>query len=124
MKLLRNNDLFRSACFFAGFMCLISLLSLPMFSLVTVVRYAALIVAVWGVSVAVCQHATLSALKLAIAAIVMNPFTTITLDIAVLRVATVAAAVIFFASAVRLNAACLPLTLSGAGEDQPDAVEP
>ena len=124
MKLLRNNELFRSACFFAGFMCLISLLPFPMLSLITVVRYAALIVAVWGLSVAICQHASLSAFKLVAAAIVMNPFTTITLDIALMRVATIAAAVIFFASTVRLNAACLPKSFSGAGEDQPDAVEP
>ena len=121
MKLLRNTELFRGACFFAGIMCLLSLAPMPMLSFVTAVRCVAFFTAVWAIAVAVCQKAPISVLKLAAAAIFFNPFSPIFVDdVSLLRLLTVVGAVIFFAAALRLNAKCLPQSLTPSDTPEPE----
>ena len=119
MKVLRNSELFRTACYFAAIMCLLSILPIPMLSFVRVVRYATLAVAAWGIVVALCQKSTLSVLALGVAVVLLNPFVPVITDVSAMRMAAVVAAIVFFASAVRLDPRCLPESLTPSDHSEP-----
>jgi hypothetical protein len=121
MKLLRNNELFRGACFFAGIMCLLSLAPLPMLSFVSVVRWAAFCTALWAIVVGFAQKATMSVIKLVAVVVVYNPFSPLFVDdVSLMRLITVVAAVAFFAAGLRLDAQCLPQSLTPSDAPEPE----
>ena len=103
MKHLQDNDLFKTACIFAGIMCLLALAPLPMHSFKTAVHIVAAAAALWALYAAAARGYVLAALAFLAVAVMLNPFRQMTLDVSVMRGAYIFAAVLFFAASARLK---------------------
>jgi len=104
MNFLRNNELFRSMLLFAGIMCLLGLLPVPMLSFYSVMRYVALGAAIWGLIVAIEQKQQLTVFKLIAAGILANPFFNVIPTPEFAKLGPAVAGMVFIASSLRLNA--------------------
>src|SRR5206468_213121 len=99
---LRDPETFKAVCLFAGFMCLLGILPLPMLSFYVVMRFCVTAAAIWVVGVTGSQGRILAGLVFTGIAILFNPLVPVTLPVAAFRAAAALSAAAFFASSALL----------------------
>jgi hypothetical protein len=104
LKRLQHRETFKIACLFAGILCLLALLPLPMLSFYSVLRWTACAVALWAAVVAYCQGRSLLLILFAAIAALFNPFLLVFLRPLFWRSALLLAAAAFFAASSCLRA--------------------
>jgi hypothetical protein len=107
MRLLQDREWFRTACIFAGLLCLLALLPLPMLSFFKVVRVVVCATGIWAALAAYGCKETMAAVIFAAIALLFNPFRQIDMPLEMWRGTVVVSAILFFLASRRLDPSSL-----------------
>ena len=103
MQKLRDPETFKAVCVFAGLMCLLGILPLPMHSFYMVLRFCVTAASIWVIAVTGAQGRLLAGLIFAAIAVLFNPLVPVVLSVAGFRAAAALSAAAFFVSSALLQ---------------------
>ena len=103
MQKLRDPETFKAVCLFAGFMCLLGILPLPMHSFYTAMRFCVTGGAIWVVAVTGSRGMLLAGLVFTAIAVLFNPLVPVILSVGWFRAAAALSAAAFFVSSALLQ---------------------
>lgn len=102
-NLIKNNDIFKTFCIFAGFMSLLSIVPFNIQIFDSIVKYSVCIVAFWVLVVSFNAKEFISVIIFLVIAIVFNPFANFYLNTAIYKTSAFITSLLFFIIGYRLR---------------------